>query len=163
MVRFIGILLFLVLFISCASRKKSDKHISASSISGIDLNINKAKDNSLHQFDWSIVRDNIDLDINIKDYDTSANPDSVGNYPLKSETNIKSKRKTETEQQKVTEESKKENANTHYTANNQTVTEETEHIESSTEAKSPFNLNWLWLLIIPVAGYLLIKKYYLKK
>lgn len=162
MVKYICILLFSVFF-SCASQKKSDEHLSASSISDIDLNIKQEINSGLSQVDWSKFFEYEDMEIYIRRYDTTAKPDSTGNYPLKEEENRKSKRNTEKEQQTTTDETKQENTEIEYDANNQIKIEQTKKKESSTEAGSPFNLNWLWLLIIPAIGFFIYKKFIMKK
>lgn len=163
MVKYICILLFSVFIFSCASQKKSDKHLSASSISDIDLNIKKEMNSGLSQIDWSKFFESEDIEIYIRRYDTTAKADSTGNYPLKEEETRKSKRNTEKEQQTTTDATKQENSETNYKADNQTKIEQTEKKESSTEVGSPFNLNWLWLLIIPTIGFFIYKKFILKK
>ena len=163
MVKYICILLFSVFIFSCASQKKFDKHLSASSISDIDLNIKKEINSGLSQIDWSKFFESEDMEIYIRRYDTSAKPDSTGNYPLKEEETRKSKRNTEKEQQTTTDETKQENTETNYKADNQIKIEQIEKKESSTDIGSPFNLNWLWLLIIPAIGFFIYKKFILKK
>ena len=163
MVKYICILLFSVFVFSCASQKKSHKHLSASSISDIDLNIKKEINSGLSQIDWSKFFESEDMEIYIRRYDTTAKPDSTGGYPLKEEETRKSKRNTEKEQQTTTDETKQENTETNYNADNQIKIEQTEKEESSTEVGSPFNLNWLWLLIIPAIGFFIYKKFILNK
>lgn len=156
-------MLFSVFVFSCASQKKSDKHLSTSSISDIDLNIKKEINSGLSQIDWSKFFESEDMEIYIRRYDTTAKPDSTGSYPLKEEETRKSKRNTEKEQQTTTDETKQENTETNYNADNQIKIEQTEKKESSTEVGSPLNLNWLWLLIIPAIGFFIYKKFILKK
>jgi hypothetical protein len=117
--------------------------------------VNKTVNTGISQIDWNKVFDKQDLDISIREYDTTVKPDSAGNYPLKREENIKQRRSTESEQQASTETSVQENVDNNYTAGNRTNIDESENKDSSVSAGSLFNLNWLWLLIIP-AGVLLV-------
>lgn len=148
-------MLLSIFLISCASRNNSSRNLSASSVSGIDWNVNKTVNTGISQIDWNKVFDKQDLDISIREYDTTVKPDSAGNYPLKREENIKQRRSTESEQQASTETSVQENVDNNYTAGNRTNIDESENKDSSVSAGSLFNLNWLWLLIIP-AGVLLV-------
>lgn len=163
MVKNLYIFLLVVFSFSCVSQKKSDKHLSASSVSDIDLNIKKEVNTNLYQKDWSKLFESEDMEIYIRRYDTSASPDSTGNYPLKEEETRKSKRNSEKEQQTTTDETKQENSETNYKADNQSKIEQIEKKETSTEVGSPFNLNWLWFLIIPAIGFFIYKKIILKK
>lgn len=158
MTRFSCVLLFIVFLVSCACRNSSNRSLSASSASGVDWNVNKTVNAGVSQTDRSKVFDMQDLDISIREYDTAAKPDSAGNYPLKREENIKQRRRTENEQQASTEKSIQGNIESNYTAGNQTNIEESENEDSSVSAGSLFNLNWLWLLIIPAGIFLFIHR-----
>lgn len=163
MVKYICILLFFTFAFSCASHKNTEKHLSASSTSNTNWSKKEDLQIGLSQIDWSKFFESEDLEIYIRRYDTSAKPDSTGNYPLKEEETRKSKRNTEKEQQTTTDETKQDNSETNYKSDNQTKIDQTEKKESSTEVGSPFNLNWLWLLIIPAIGFFIYKKFILKK
>lgn len=158
MVKLPYVLLLIVFLVSCACRNSSNRNLSASSASGVDWNVNKTVNAGVSQVDRNKVFDMQDLDISIREYDTTANPDSAGNYPLKREENIKQRRRTENEQQASTEASVQGNIESNYTAGNQTHIDESENKDSSVSAGSLFNLNWLWLLIIPAGIFLFIHR-----
>lgn len=158
MVKLLYVLFLIVFLVSCACRNSSSRNLSASSASGVDWSLNKTVNAGVSQTDWSKVFEMQDLDINLREYDTSAKPDSAGNYPLKREGNIKYGRRTENEQQASTEKSMQENLESNYTASNQTNIEESENKDSSVSTGSLFNLNWLWLLIIPAGIFLFIHR-----
>ncbi|MDR2004387.1 MAG: hypothetical protein LBQ74_15265 [Prevotella sp.] len=158
MIKFSYVLLLIVLIVSCASRNSSNRNLSASSVSGVDWNVNKTVNAGVSQIDWSKVFDMQDLDISIREYDTTAKPDSAGNYPLKREENIKQRRETENERQVSTDKSLQGNIENNYTAGNQTNIDESENKDSDISAGSLFNLNWLWLLIIPAGIFLFIHR-----
>lgn len=156
MIKFICLLLFLVFLISCASRKKTDSHLSASSVLDTNLSVTGRSADNLWRTDWSRFFESEDMDIYIRKYDTSAKPDSAGNYPLKEEERIRSNRNTRKEQQTAAGESKQEDTGIKYTAVSHTDIAADQSEESAVETESLFNLNWLWLLIVPCIVLLII-------
>lgn len=163
MVKYICILLFSIFFFSCASQKKSDKHLYATSISDIDVNIQKEINSGLSLIDWSKFFESEDTEIYIRRYDTTAKPDSTGKFPLKEEEVRKSIRNTGKEQQTTTDETKQVNLITNYKADNQIKIEQAEKDELFVKVGSAFNMKWLFLLIIPTIGFFIYKKVILKK
>ncbi|WP_280672979.1 MULTISPECIES: hypothetical protein [unclassified Dysgonomonas] len=120
-------------------------------------------DSDINRIDWSKVISSIDMDIYIRRYDMTAQPDSAGNYPLKEEESIKGKYDSQAEQQTASNQSKHENSDTNYSARLQNNIEASQISDSSLGTGSVFNLNWLWLFIVPVVIFLFIKKVKNKK
>lgn len=163
MVKYAYLFLLVLIVASCASQKKTDKHtLASSSLESMEIMYKKSSDN-LSEFDWSMLHEFENLEINIKRYDTQAKPDSLGNYPLKEEETRKSRKKTRKEEQKQKEEQKEENEDSQLQSTDYNDFQATENTQSSTDVGSPFNLNWLWLLIVLVPAYYLIKKFVFKK
>lgn len=82
---------------------------------------------------------------------------------MKEEENRKSKREKQKEEQKQKEGQKEESEISRAEIDDANKIVATEDTDDSTDVGSPFNLNWLWFLIIPALAYYLIKKFLLKK
>lgn len=153
----------MLIFVSCASHKKSEKYLDIDARLKSIEEFNRKTLSKISEFDWSLTHEFEDLDINIKRYDTQAQPDSLGNYPMKEEENRKSRREKQKEEQKQKEGQKEESEISITEIDDANKIVATEDTDDSTDVGSPFNLNWLWFLIIPALVYYLIKKFLLKK
>ena len=163
MVKLAYIFLFVIVLNSCASQNRTDKHVLDSSLLNKIEKLNKEISSNTSEFVLSTLFEFEDMEINIKRYDTQAQPDSLGHYPLKEEETRKSKKNIQKEDQKQKEEQKEEKEEYQSQITSENNIETIENIQSSTDIGSPFNLNWFWLLIIPFIVYYLIKKFGLKK
>lgn len=155
------ILFFAFLFLGCAAKKKTDKSMVAYSESFIDENIDSKKKTLSSWNDLFSFSESENIVINIKRYDTTAKPDSVGMYPLKEEQTISSTRNTEAKQTLTGEQ--KEKAQQTKKKRTQEKSKSNERLKTgySVDVAGGNNIVWLWVFFSVIGIlvlYFLIKK-----
>lgn len=162
MVRILYIFLIFIIA-SCASHKRSDKELLVSESLDISKSLNMKKKTSISEIDWESIHEWSEWEFVFKKYDTTKQPDPLGNYPLKDEGTLKgsNNRKRETNKLKDTDIEESETQKTQSTGS--LNVKGFENIEQSTEVASPFNLNWLWLLLFLLPIGFFIKKFIFNK